>query len=244
MRILLVTNDFPPKPGGIQQYLGNLVGALSAEVRVLAPWDRGEQPGVVRGDRAFMWPTRSVRRWVQAQIGEFHPDVVLFGAPHPLAWMGPRLRRDTGVPYAVLCHGAEVTIPAAFPITRQLLPRPLARADAVFAVSRFTRDRVQRLAGRPVHYVGGGVDAAFAPGDPPTGVPVVGCVSRFVPRKGQRRVLEAAARLRAEGRELAVLLVGAGRDERSLRRAALRLEVPARFEVGVPWDRLPASTAR
>ena len=239
MRILAITNDFPPKPGGIQQYLSSLVQALPAEVRVLAPRDEGVDPGVGRGERTFMWPTPGVRRWVQEEMAGFSPDVILFGAPHPLAWMGPRLREETGVPYAVLCHGAEVTIPAAFPVTRQLLRRPLVRADAVFAVSRYTLERVQRLTRRPVRYVGGGVDAAFTPGVPPLGPPVVGCVSRFVPRKGQRRVLEAAARLRAEGRDLSVLLVGTGRDEQALRRAADRLGVPTRFEVGVPWERLP-----
>jgi phosphatidylinositol alpha-1,6-mannosyltransferase len=53
-------------------------------------------------------------------------------------------------------------------------------------------------------------------------------------------VLRAAARLRAEGRDTSVLLVGRGRDEQRLRRLADRLGVPTRFEVGVPWERLPS----
>ena len=57
MRVLLVTNDYPPKPGGIQQYLGNLVPNLDAEVLVLAPRDEGDDAGVVRNRRRFMWPT-------------------------------------------------------------------------------------------------------------------------------------------------------------------------------------------
>ncbi len=240
MRVLLVTNDYPPTPGGIQQYLGNLVASLSAEVRVLAPAGEGGDPEVVRSRWGFMWPTPAVRRWVAGQIAEFDPDVMLFGAPLPLARLGPALRRDTGVPYAVLCHGAEVVLPAGFPVVRQLMRSPLRRADAVFAVSRFTLGRVERLTGRHVDYVGGGVDAVFSPPDPsrPAGA-VVGCVSRFVPRKGQRRVLRSAARLRAAGRDISVLLVGRGRDEIRLRRLAERLGVPARFEVGVPWARLP-----
>lgn len=240
MRILLVTNDYPPKPGGIQQYLGNLVDHLGGEVRVLAPADDPGRPEAVRNRRAFMWPTPSVRRWVEEQAAAFGPDVVLFGAPHPLAFLGPGLRRRLGVPYAVLCHGAEVTLPAALPVTRQLLRTVLGRADAVFAVSRFTAGRVERLARRPVRYVGAGVDPSFSPGPPRPGGQVVGCVSRFVPRKGQRRVLRAAARLRAEGRDTSVLLVGRGRDEQRLRRLADRLGVPTRFEVGVPWERLPS----
>jgi phosphatidylinositol alpha-1,6-mannosyltransferase len=239
VRILLVTNDYPPKPGGIQQYLGSLVDHLGGEVRVLAPADDPGRPEAVRNPRRFMWPTPSVRRWVEQQAAEFGPDVVLFGAPHPLAFLGPGLRRRLGVPYAVLCHGAEVTIPGALPVTRQLLRRTLRRADAVFAVSRYTAGRVERLARRPVRYVGGGVDPSFSPGPPRPPGQVIGCVSRFVPRKGQRRVLRAAARLREEGREVSVLLVGRGRDEDRLRRLAVRLGVPTRFEVGVPWGRLP-----
>jgi phosphatidylinositol alpha-1,6-mannosyltransferase len=238
VRILLITNDYPPKPGGIQQYLGNLVASLPGEVRVLAPADDGDDPVVVRGPSAFMWPTRRVRHWVEGQVGAFGPDVILFGAPHPLAMLGPGLRASTGVPYGVICHGAEVTIPAAIPGARQLVRRPLRRADVVFGVSHFTCGRVERLTGRPVRYLGAGVEAVFSPGEPP-GASVVGCVSRFVPRKGQRRVLQAVARLRAEGRDLSILLVGKGRNEKDLRRLAERLGVPARFEVAVPWARLP-----
>jgi phosphatidylinositol alpha-1,6-mannosyltransferase len=123
-------------------------------------------------------------------------------------------------------------------LVRRLLAYPLRRADVVFAVSRFTTGRVERLTGRPVRYVGGGVDASFSPGDRLLGS-VVGCVSRFVPRKGQRRVLRSAARLRRTGREISVLMVGRGRDEQALRKLARRLDVPTTFEVGVPWARLP-----
>jgi len=240
MRLLLVTNDFPPRPGGIQQYLRGLVDALDAEVRVLAPADpaAADEHGVVRGHRRFMWPTGRTRRWVEEQVEAFRPDVVLFGAPHPLAHLGPGVRERTGVPYGVLCHGAEVAIPAAFPIARQLLRGSLRRADVLFGVSAFTSARVERLTGRQVIRVGAGVDPAFSPGG---GAPsmIVGCVSRFVPRKGQRRVIEAAARLRERGVPVSVLLVGTGRDEPALRRLAHRLGVPVRFEVGVAFDRLP-----
>ena len=244
MRVLLVTNDYPPKAGGIQQYLAGLVESIDAEVRILAPKDEGAAPGeVVRDRRPFMWPTPRVRRWIESQVADFEPDVILFGAPHPLAFLGPRLRRDTGVPYAVLCHGAEVFLPGAFPITRQLVRWPLRRADVVFAVSQFTKGKVERITGREARFVGAGVDPAFSPGsdgEAGAGPPVtVGCVSRFVPRKGQARVLESCARLRSEGRDVEVLLVGTGRDEQRLRDLADRLEVPARFEVGVPFARLP-----
>ena len=49
MRLLLITNDYPPQQGGIQQYLGDLVAAHDGEVLILAPADgAAERSG--RGD--------------------------------------------------------------------------------------------------------------------------------------------------------------------------------------------------
>ncbi|MCH8985660.1 MAG: glycosyltransferase family 4 protein [Acidobacteria bacterium] len=244
MRLLVVTNDYPPKPGGIQQYLVNLLDAMPHDVRVLAPADllAADEPSVYRFVKAFMWPTRAVKRWIVAQAVEFRPDVILFGAPHPLAWLGPVLREELGVPYAVLSHGAEITVPAAFPIARQLLRRPLKSADALFAVSEFTQQRLQRLTGRTASYIGGGVDpdgfSAIHRGVP-KGPITVGCVARFVPRKGQLRLIKAAERLFDQGITVNLLLVGRGRQEAVIRKAAASSPVSIRVEVDVPWQRLP-----
>lgn len=248
MRLVLITNDYPPKPGGIQQYLANLVGAIDAEVLVLAPSDRRASRGtsegvrVERHKRRFMWPTPSVRRWIMNHVTEFGPDAVLFGAPYPLAWLASRIGSE-GIPTGVVCHGAEITVPAAIPVARSLLRRSLRGADALLVVSRFTGRRVQRLTDRKPVYIGSGVDAAmFSPSAEERATrrtPVVGCVSRFVPRKGQHRLIKAAARLGDRGRDVDLLFVGSGRRLGSLRRLARRLEVPARFEVDVPWARLP-----
>ncbi len=244
-RVLLVTNDYPPKAGGIQQYLVGLMGAIDGPVRILAPRDEAAEGDIHRDRRRFMWPSRRIRRWVEHHIAEFQPDLVLFGAPHPLAWLGPGLRAATGVPYGVVVHGAEITIPAAFPVTRQLLRRPLRRADVLFAVSEFTRGKVERLTGRRVVVIGAGVDPSFQPGDAPADPPVVvGCVSRFVPRKGQHRVLKVCADLRSEGHDVAVALVGRGRSEGRLRRLAARLDLPVRFEVDLGFADLPDAYRR
>lgn len=244
MRVLLVTNDFPPKPGGIQQYLGNLVEGFTGELRVLAPAHDGaaDDPRVVRSDSTFMWPNGRVRAWVRAHVDDFSPEVVLFGAPHPLAQMGPRLRAETGVPYVVMTHGAEVTVPGALPGLRQIVARTLRSADHVFAVSRYTAGRVEAMTGRPVGVLGAGVDLErFQPsGRPRRRRPVtIGCVSRFVPRKGHARVIAAAEELAAGGRDVAVLLVGRGRLESRLRKQAAAASVPVSIEVDVAWSALP-----
>jgi phosphatidylinositol alpha-1,6-mannosyltransferase len=248
VRLAVVTNDYPPKPGGIQQYLGNLVDAWPDDVCVLGPADgpadetaRGEEV-VRRGTSRFMWPTPSVRRWVTKQLKSFRPDAVLFGAPYPLSGLASAVRREIGVPVGVLGHGAEVVIPAAIPVVRSVLRSALRTADVRFAVSHFTQQRLSRLTSLPVEYVGAGVDIdRFVP-DPDRrrgSPPVLGCVSRFVPRKGQDRVLRAAAVLAAQGTPVRVLMVGKGRKEQALRRLADRLEVDAEFAVAVPWRDLP-----
>jgi phosphatidylinositol alpha-1,6-mannosyltransferase len=240
VRLLLITNDYPPKPGGIQQYLGNVIDAYPDEWHVIAPADEAAVPHdqISRGASSFMWPTPQIASWVEQQAEAFRPDAILFGAPHPLSFLGPALRDRLGVPYGVLSHGAEVTLPAAAPGTRQAVAKALRDADVRFAVSRFTADRVRRLTGKDVVFVGAGVDiATFTP--PPNGdneTPVVGCVSRFVPRKGQHRLVDAAARL---SRPVQLLFVGKGRTESQLRKRAERRGVRARFAVDVAWSDLP-----
>ena len=240
MRLLLITNDYPPKPGGLQQYLGNVIGVYPDEWHVIAPADAAAEPDerVSRGTVSFMWPTPGVAAWIQDRAREFGPDVILFGAPYPLPYLGPALRDGLGVPYGVLSHGAEVTLPAAAPGTRQALARALRDADVRFAVSEFTANRVRRLTGEEVVFVGAGVDIdTFTP--PPNGdntTPIVGCVSRFVPRKGQHLLIEAASEVPYP---VEVLLVGTGRMERSLRRLGDKLGVRTRFAVDVPWSELP-----
>lgn len=246
MRLAVVTNDYPPKPGGIQQYLGNLVAAWPHQVRVLGPAvppsdAAGDPVHVTRGPHRFMWPTPGVARWVEREVADFGADVVLFGAPYPLASLGAGLRKRLGIPFAVLAHGAEVLVPAAIPGVRQVFAAPLRSADARLAVSGFTQRKLARLTKRDVAFVGAGVDTtAFAPRRrTPSEMPIIGCVSRFVPRKGQHRLIEAAAALRDAGRPVGLMLVGRGRTESSLRRLAAARGVDVRFHVGVPWAQLP-----
>ncbi|MDE0375167.1 MAG: glycosyltransferase family 4 protein [bacterium] len=244
MRVLLITNDYPPRPGGIQQYLSNLVRCSSACIRVLAPAhpEAPEEDHVVRSGWKFMWPTPRVREWIAGQIGELEPDVLLFGAPHPLAQLGPRLSRTFGLPYVVMAHGAEVTLPGAVPGLRQLLGRTFRRASLVLTVSRYTARRVERMGAARTTVLGAGVDLdIFSPGasTPGRDRPVIGCISRLVPRKGHLRVLAAAERLSAAGTPVSVLLAGQGRLEGRLRNRAARATVPVEIVTDAAWEELP-----
>ena len=149
MRVLLVTNDYPPKPGGIQQYLSNIVSHAASEFRILAPDHPGapDDPRIVRGRSRWMLPTGRTRVWIEGHIAEYQPDVIVFGAPTPLAQLGPRMARRTGVPYVVIAHGAEVTLPGAVPGLRHVIGRTFRRSGAVLAVSEYTARKVRRMGG-------------------------------------------------------------------------------------------------
>lgn len=233
-RVLLVTNDYPPDRGGIQTYLRELVERSSHEVRVLAPSNPGAPPdsGVVRYPSwRFMLPTPRVRRWILEQVEAWGPDVIMFGAPHPPALLGPSIGKRSGLPYIVLCHGAETTLAATIPGLRQTLRRTLRRAGNRLAVSEFTATRVRRLTGRPCERLGVGVTVDGVASAAPDKTDDVICVSRFVPRKGQSRLVDALASLDDWNGKL--LLIGSGRRAKAVRRRARRKRVPIDIEEGL-----------
>src|SRR5919197_586490 len=85
-RTLLVTNDYPPRIGGIQRTLHALMGALPHDrVHVFASawdgaasFDAGEPYPIARSSRPFVWPTPVARRRIHDIVEESGAEVVLF----------------------------------------------------------------------------------------------------------------------------------------------------------------------
>ena len=123
MPSLLVTNDFPPKLGGIQSYLYELWRRLPpGETTVLttphegaAEWDSQQAFRVVRTKQKVLLPTRALTRDVDALAREVGADAIFLDPMLPLGAIGPRLER---APYVVIAHGAEITVPASLPYLR------------------------------------------------------------------------------------------------------------------------------
>ena len=234
MRVLLVTNDWPPDVGGIQTYLRGLVDRTSHDVRVLAPAHPDAEGGgrEVRNPDGFMWPTRGTARRIADEVQSWDADLVWFGAPHPPALLGPSVADRTGRPYMVLCHGAEVSVAAAIPVVRSRLRRSLREAATVLAVSDYTRGVVERLSGRDALRLGVGVEVGEGPSVARGGgAPTIVSVGRLVPRKGYDRLIDALAQVPTwEGR---LLLVGDGPQRRSLERRAARRGVPLEVRSGL-----------
>ncbi|MDQ1179840.1 phosphatidylinositol alpha-1,6-mannosyltransferase [Rhodococcus sp. SORGH_AS 301] len=231
-RTLLVTNDFPPRRGGIQSYLHTFAQLLPAdELVVYAPRWRGdshvrfdaEQPfEVVRHPTTLMLPTPDVARRAARLVADRQCDTVWFGAAAPLAVLGPHLRRAGAERVVASTHGHEVGW-SMLPAARQVLGRIGSTADVVTFVSRYTRGRFAAAFGADaaLEHVPPGVDSTvFAPdtsaretlraryglGDRPT----VLCLSRLVPRKGQDMLIRALPGIRAEIDGAVLVVVGGG----------------------------------
>jgi phosphatidylinositol alpha-1,6-mannosyltransferase len=264
-RTLLVTNDFPPRPGGIQQFVHNLaVRQPPGSVVVYASTWPGaakfdaEQPfEVVREDTSLLLPTPGVARRAAGIARAYGCDRVWFGAAAPLGLLAGGLRRTAGIGRAVaLSHGHE-TGWAALPGARGLLRRIARDTDVLTYLGEYQRVRLERaLHGlTDLHRLAPGVDVeTFHPGVDGTGVraryglsdrPVIVCVSRLVPRKGQDMLIRALPAVRAQVPGAALLLVSGGPYRRTLARLAREHGVAAdvTFTGSVPWEHLPAHYA-
>jgi phosphatidylinositol alpha-1,6-mannosyltransferase len=233
-RTLLVTNDFPPRPGGIQNYLHTLAGHLPTDdLVVYAPaWQRGvehhpefdaHQPFTVyRHPTSLMLPTPDVARRATEILRAERCEAVWFGASAPLALLTPHLRRAGAIRVLASTHGHEVGW-SMLPAARQALRRIGAAVDVLTFVSRYTRSRFATAFGpmAALEYLPPGVDterfrpdpvaraairARYGLGDRPTVV----CVSRLVRRKGQDLLIRALPLIRASVPDAALLLVGDG----------------------------------
>jgi phosphatidylinositol alpha-1,6-mannosyltransferase len=260
-RTLLITNDFPPRPGGIQQFVHNLAirrppGSLVVYASTFPGAEKfdADQPfEVVRESTGMLLPTPRVARRA-AELARAHDcDSVWFGAAAPLGLLADGLRRRTGITRAVgITHGHEIGW-AALPGARGLLRRIARGNDVLTYLSDYQRVRLDRaLHGlTDLHRLAPGVDVdAFHPGVDGSAVrarygltdrPVIVCVSRLVPRKGQDMLIRALpeVRRRVPG---AALLIGSGGPDRSRLEKLARecgVEPDVVFTGSVPWAELP-----
>ena len=253
-----MTNDFPPKIGGIQNYLWELWRRLPPEaVTVLTTPYRGaeqfdgEQPfRIVRDRDKVLLPHPGLAKRIRSLAAEVDAELVMVDPALPLGQLGPSL----GLPYGVVLHGAEVTVPGRLPVARQLLGRVLRGAELIVSAGSYAAREGERAAGCELNVVTipPGVDISrFRPIDPAArrahrerlGVdgdgPLVVAVSRLVPRKGFDQVIRAVASMIDEFPGLRLAISGGGRDRRRLERLARDLGAPVTFLGRVSDDDLP-----
>jgi phosphatidylinositol alpha-1,6-mannosyltransferase len=233
---LLVTNDFPPKLGGIQSYLYELWRRLPVDAATVfttrhdgdVAWDAAQDFRIVRARERQFFPTRSLATRIDDLARELGASAILLDPWLPLGQLGPRL---TAAPYVVVVHGAEVTVPGRIPGSRQLGGRVLREAAGIVAAGTYPARQAEHAAGRalPGVVIPPGVDVdRFRPLDDEArratrrefGLdpdrPLVLGVSRLVPRKGFDVLIDAVAGLP----DVQLAIAGAGRDRHRLARRA------------------------
>ncbi|MFG3720165.1 glycosyltransferase family 4 protein [Streptomyces massasporeus] len=269
-KTLIVTNDFPPRPGGIQAFLHNMALRLDPQQLVVyaSTWKRtregveatrafdAEQPFTVVRDRTTMLlPTPGATRRAVGLLREHGCASVWFGAAAPLGLMAPALRGAGAERLIATTHGHEAGW-AQLPAARQLLRRIGDATDTITYLGEYTRARIAPAltpgaAGRMAQLPPGVDEKTFHPGSGGDEVrarlgltdrPVVVCVSRLVRRKGQDTLIRALPRILAAEPDTVLLIVGGGPYEKDLRRLAHETGVASavRFTGAVPWSELPA----
>ncbi len=264
MTHLLVTNDFPPKVGGIQAYLWELwrrldpdsFAVLTASSHPDAPaFDRRQASRGIRIERVpgrVLVPTPQLVRRIRESARTIGADLVLVDPAFPLGLVGQWL----GLPYGVVLHGAEVAMPGRLPVSRRILARVLRPSAVVISAGGYPAAEAARalrgVAMPPVVEIPPGVDLdRFRPlsageraavradlGLPPDG-PLVVSVSRLVPRKGMDVLIDAAVRLRSDRPDLTVAIAGRGRDWDRLAGRVAEYSAPVRLLGGVSDIDLP-----
>ena len=260
MTSLLVTNDFPPKIGGIQSYLWELwrrlppagTTVLTTPYAGAAEWDAAQPFRVERRRERVLWPTPGLARDVDALAREVGADVIFVDPALPV---GAMIGRLTAAPVVVVLHGAEVTVPGRMP-TRPVLARVLRTASGVVAAGGYPLAQAERAVRGPLPalVVPPAIDpqrfrpaaddaerrAARAHLRLPLDARIVLGASRLVPRKGFDVLVDALASLPAD---VFVAIVGGGRDRARLERRAVAHGVADRvvFLGRVSEDDLPVA---
>ena len=250
MRTLVVTNDFPPRAGGIQAFVHSLASRLPADEVVVyaSAWkgagafDAVQAFPVVRHASSLLLPTPSVLRRAREIAAAEGCDRVWFGAAAPLGLLARGLDLSRSV---ASTHGHEVGW-ALLPGARQVLGRIGRDVDVVTYLGEYTRARLAPVVPRLERLPSGVDTSVFFPGSGGDFVrsrygladrPVVVCVSRLVPRKGQDVLIQAMPQIRRRVPDAALLIVGGGPYLQKLQAMAPDDVV---FTGSVPWQELPA----
>ena len=263
-RTLIVTNDFPPREGGIQSFVHQLairqpadsVLVFAAQHEGSAVFDADQPFPVVRHRTGLLLPTPRARRRAVGLLREYGCTAVWFGASAPLGLLAPSLRAAGAERIVATSHGHEVGW-AMLPGARQALRRIGTGCDVVTYLGEYTRRRLAGAFGAraTLRPLAPGVDVeTFRPDVDGSvvraryglaGRPVIVCVSRLVPRKGQDVLIEALALVRRDLPDAALLIVGRGPYHDRLLELARERGVADAVVLsgGVPLEELPAHYA-
>lgn len=262
---LFITNDFPPRPGGIQTFVYELVRQFpSSEVTVLSStWEGAQQFDeehefeVVRAKTQVLLPTRQTLALARKIIVAKKVKTVIFGASAPLGLLASSLRKLGVTRIIAFTHGHEAGW-AKTPITKQALKKIGNEVDVLTYLTQYTKGQISKgLSKKAVANMRQLLPAVdpqfFNPGNQVRGGslredigfatrPTIVSVSRLMARKGHDLLIKSLPELKKQIPGIALLIVGDGPYREHLEKLVtqLDLELDVHFTGKVAYKDLPA----
>ena len=266
-KILLVTNDFGPRTGGIETFVIGLLERITGhEVLVYTSqqgdtdmydkeWKEKFGVKVIRDRSRILLPSLRVTKKAKKLVSEGNIDVVIFGAAAPLALMGHALRKSGATKIIALTHGHEVWWAKVFPFN-VAMKRIGNSVDHLTYLGEFTRSAIsqaltQKSASSMIK-IGPGIDTShFIPR--PDGMQkrfvlgleqkkIIMSVGRLVHRKGQDKLIEAMPAILKKVPSAHLVLVGEGPYKNHLEKLVSKFELNeyVTFVGRISYENLPS----
>jgi len=237
MRILLITNDWLPKKGGITTYLSSLVDSVGHEFTIYAPsWAKGAN--LINSSASFFLNGKDTVKEITDIVYNEKIDIILHGSSNPQFLLVNKLDqilntenpKSIKIPQFMICHGAEFNILNYIPVVRTLLKRNLNKLNKIFTVSEFSKKKLQDITETDIVNISAGVVI------PPTKKEFetekalkVGVMSRFVSRKKIDWVIDAVHELKENGHDVELDILGFGKQKNYLQRLSLLSSAKVNF---------------
>ena len=266
-KILLVTNDFGPRAGGIETFVIGLLERIKGhEVTVFTSqqgdtsvydqqWLDNFGVRVIRDQSKILLPSWRVTRAAKKIVAAKNINVVVFGAAAPLALMSPSLRKSGVKKIIALTHGHEVWWAKIFPF-RLAIKRIGKNVDHLTYLGEFTRQAISkpltRKSATEMVKIAPGIDTAHFIPQPDAmqkrkelglqDKKIIISVGRLVHRKGQDNLIQAMPAVLKKIPNAHLLLVGEGPYRKHLEKLVMKssLEQNVTFAGRIMYDRLPS----
>ncbi|HBR55447.1 MAG TPA: glycosyltransferase [Flavobacteriaceae bacterium] len=237
-KLLLITSEFPPQPGGIGNHAHHVAQSLGAHrflVTVLADqrsesgedeaqFDANQEYTVKRVKRrTFLLFTYLKRMYLSIQLTK-KQDVILVSGKFSL-WIAGLVRFFTSKKIVAVIHGSEVAIPPS--LKQSFTKWCLRRCDTVIAISKFTASLVSNWNLKDIIIVPNGFSIPKSkPREPDFTEPLqLITVGNVTQRKGQHNIVQALPALLARFPKLQYHIVGIPTEKEKIQELALQLGV-------------------
>ncbi|MCP4421295.1 MAG: glycosyltransferase family 4 protein [Chloroflexi bacterium] len=236
--LAILTLDFLPNMGGMQQYIFEMAQRLTAVYHViLITPTKGTLPKETTFQRIIIKKATPWAFWQQLQ--KIKPDKVLLGHAHPRLLLAAVMQGN----YATITYGNDY-LAAQLQWHRPLFNFLLKRSHPLITISQANARRLQELGFPPPHTIRPGTHPnRFTPAaTSESKLPTLLTICRLVPRKGIDTVLNAMPQLLESFPDLHYHIGGHGPDLNRLQQLVEMLDIghAVTFLGFIPDENLPA----